>query len=219
MPRQRKNRWNKNNKSNQSTDYDKSKDKYATYDIIVKENASFEKYYKQLGLIEENEFESFLETLKKPLPITFRITSYKSFTSEVLNLLKEKHFKYIDEITKNNEKLIEASANKHASLLTQSSTSDEEIYKCLSWYPNELAWQVELSRQDVKKNVHFDEFKQFLIQQTESGHMNRQEAVSMIPPLLLDAKPNHKILDMCASPGKFCLFLTKNSKLNIDLIV
>lgn len=217
MPRNRKNKWNKNN--NQSKDYDKSKDKYATYDIIVKENASFEKYYKQLGLIEENEFESFIETLKKPLPITFRITSYKSFTSEVLNLLKQKHFKYIDEITKNNEKLIEASANKHASLLTQSSTSDEEIYKCLSWYPNELAWQVELSRQDVKKNVHFDEFKQFLIQQTESGHINRQEAVSMIPPLLLDANPNHKILDMCASPGNFFVFLTKNAKLKVDLIV
>ena len=124
----------------------------------------------------------------------------------------------IDEITKNNEKLIEASANKHASLLTQSlSTSDEEIYKCLSWYPNELAWQVELSRQDVKKNVHFDEFKQFLIQQTESGHMNRQEAVSMIPPLLLDAKPHHKILDMCASPGN--CFVDYHAKLRVDLIV
>ena len=92
MVRSRKNR-NKN--TNHSSDYDKAKDKYATYDVIVKENALFEKYYKQLGLIEDGQFDYFLETLKKPLPITFRITSYKSFTNEVLNLLKEKPLHYL----------------------------------------------------------------------------------------------------------------------------
>lgn len=29
----------------------------------------------------------------------------------------------------------------------------------------------------------------------------RQEAVSMIPPLLLNVQPEHFVLDMCASPG------------------
>lgn len=29
----------------------------------------------------------------------------------------------------------------------------------------------------------------------------RQEAVSMIPPLFLDVKPHHKVLDTCAAPG------------------
>ncbi len=33
------------------------------------------------------------------------------------------------------------------------------------------------------------------------GNISRQEAVSMIPPLLLDVKPHHKVLDMCAAPG------------------
>ena len=37
--------------------------------------------------------------------------------------------------------------------------------------------------------------------QTENGNLNRQEAVSMLPPLLLDIQSHHKILDMCASPG------------------
>ena len=58
-----------------------------------------------------------------------------------------------------------------------------------------------LSRNDVRKNEKFKQFKQFLIDQTESGNISRQEAVSMIPPLVLDAKPHHKILDMCAAPG------------------
>ena len=33
------------------------------------------------------------------------------------------------------------------------------------------------------------------------GNISRQEAVSMIPPLLLDVKPHHYVLDMCAAPG------------------
>ena len=53
-----------------------------------------------------------------------------------------------------------------------------------------------LSRSDVRKNEKFQKFKQFLIDQTESGNISRQEAVSMIPPLVLDCKSHHKILDM-----------------------
>lgn len=33
------------------------------------------------------------------------------------------------------------------------------------------------------------------------GNISRQEAVSMIPPLLLDVKSHHKVLDACAAPG------------------
>jgi len=36
---------------------------------------------------------------------------------------------------------------------------------------------------------------------TASGALTRQEAVSMIPALLLDVKPDHRVLDMCAAPG------------------
>jgi 16S rRNA C967 or C1407 C5-methylase (RsmB/RsmF family) len=33
------------------------------------------------------------------------------------------------------------------------------------------------------------------------GAITRQEAVSMIPPLLLAVEPAHRVLDMCAAPG------------------
>lgn len=33
------------------------------------------------------------------------------------------------------------------------------------------------------------------------GDIVRQEAVSMLPPLLLDVQPEHQVLDMCAAPG------------------
>ena len=176
--------------------------KQPAYESIIKENALFEKYYRQLNLIDPSEFECFMHTLKQPLPIAFRITSYKSFSSEILRLLKEKHFKYIDEITKNEnaQEVYEASANKGASLLTASNkeenaflNQEKEIYKRLTWYPDELGWQVNLSRQDVRKNAHFEEFKQFLIHHTQNGHLSRQESVSMIPPLLLNVEPHHKV--------------------------
>jgi len=33
------------------------------------------------------------------------------------------------------------------------------------------------------------------------GNISRQEAVSMIPPLVMDIQPHHIVLDMCAAPG------------------
>lgn len=149
-----------------------------------------------MNLIEPSEFDVFLETLKKPLPITFRITSYKSFAKQVLEVLKEKHFKYLDEVMKeeNADKVKEAAGNKSNSLLKEENIfKNEEIYKQLVWYPNELAWQVNLSRHDVRKNAHFEELKQFLMHQTDNGNISRQEAVSMIPPLVLDVQPHHKV--------------------------
>ena len=44
-------------------------------------------------------------------------------------------------------------------------------------------------------------FHRFLVSETEVGNISRQEAVSMIPVLLLDVQPNHYVLDTCASPG------------------
>lgn len=44
-------------------------------------------------------------------------------------------------------------------------------------------------------------FHRFLVAETEVGNISRQEAVSMIPVLLLDIQPGHHVMDTCASPG------------------
>jgi multisite-specific tRNA:(cytosine-C5)-methyltransferase len=44
-------------------------------------------------------------------------------------------------------------------------------------------------------------FQHFLVYETDAGNISRQEAVSMIPPLLLDVQPHHYVLDVCAAPG------------------
>ena len=46
-----------------------------------------------------------------------------------------------------------------------------------------------------------DDVKIVLSALHETGRLTRQEAVSMIPAIFLDAKPGDIVLDMCASPG------------------
>lgn len=153
----------------------------AGYADIVKENKLFEDYYKELGLVPEGEFEQFMDAMREPLPATIRITGYKSHAKEILHCLKEKYFKDIQEVEIDGVKL--------------------EAPTPLSWYPDELAWQTNMSRKIIRKSPLLEKFHQFLVSETESGNISRQEAVSMIPPLLMKIEPHHKILDMCAAPG------------------
>ena len=68
--------------------------------------------------------------------------------------------------------------------------------KALTWYPDRLAWQLSITRKDIRKEEALFRLHNFLISETESGNISRQETVSMIPPLVLDVKPHHKVLGM-----------------------
>ncbi|KAM9838835.1 RNA cytosine C(5)-methyltransferase NSUN2 [Aulostomus maculatus] len=153
----------------------------AGYADIVKENKLFEHYYKEQGLVPEGEFDQFMDSMREPLPATIRITGYKSHAKEILHCLKEKYFKDIQELEIDGQKI--------------------EAPQPLSWYPDELAWHTNMSRKIIRNSPLLEKFHQFLVSETESGNISRQEAVSMIPPLLLKIEPHHKILDMCAAPG------------------
>ncbi|XP_060915385.1 RNA cytosine C(5)-methyltransferase NSUN2 [Labrus mixtus] len=153
----------------------------AGYADIVKENKLFEHYYKEQGLVPEGEFEQFMQAMREPLPATIRITGYKSHAKEILHCLKDKYFKDIQEVEIDGQKM--------------------EAPQPLSWYPDEQAWHTNMSRKVIRKSPLLEKFHQFLVSETESGNISRQEAVSMIPPLLLKIESYHKILDMCAAPG------------------
>uniref|UniRef100_A0A670Y3H0 tRNA (cytosine(34)-C(5))-methyltransferase n=1 Tax=Pseudonaja textilis TaxID=8673 RepID=A0A670Y3H0_PSETE len=140
-----------------------------------------EHYYGQLGIVPQEEWESFLATLREPLPATLRITGYKSHANEILRCLKEKYFKELENLVVDGQKI--------------------EMPQPLSWYPEELAWHTNLNRKILRKSPQLEKFHHFLVSETECGNISRQEAVSMIPPLLLNIQPHHKILDMCAAPG------------------
>jgi multisite-specific tRNA:(cytosine-C5)-methyltransferase len=71
----------------------------------------------------------------------------------------------------------------------------------LPWYPNELGWQMTTPKTIIRRHEPFAEFQRFLVSETTVGNISRQEAVSMIPPLVMDIKPGMTVLDMCAAPG------------------
>lgn len=46
-----------------------------------------------------------------------------------------------------------------------------------------------------------EDIHKFMVKANDVGSISRQEAVSMVPPLFLDVRPHHRVLDMCAAPG------------------
>jgi len=75
------------------------------------------------------------------------------------------------------------------------------VPRVLPWYPDSLAYQLNVTRKDIRRMEVYWKLHNFLIAETESGAISRQETVSMIPPLVLGVEPHHKVLDMCAAPG------------------
>lgn len=69
------------------------------------------------------------------------------------------------------------------------------------WYPDNLAWSMSTPKNVIRRYPPFAKFQKFLVSETSVGNISRQEVVSMIPPLLLDVKPGHVVLDLCAAPG------------------
>ena len=132
-------------------------------------NALFEAYYRHL--VPPEEWEAFLATLRTPLPVTFWINSGSSggATRDFLRGVC---------------KALEGVEIDGAPVSPPTP---------LPFYPEELAWQVNIPRVVLRKNEHLKGLHEFLIHQTAVGNITRQEAVSMLPCLALDVRPGHKV--------------------------
>lgn len=143
------------------------------YEEIKRENSIFTEYYRKQGIISEEEWPQFLATLQQNLPITFRLTGHRDEAESISRQLRD-------------------------TLLP----SIGAIARPLTWYnPEGYAWHLDTDRKSMRTQETYSNFHKWLIAATENGDISRQEAVSMIPPLLLDVKADHIILDMCAAPG------------------
>jgi 16S rRNA C967 or C1407 C5-methylase (RsmB/RsmF family) len=93
--------------------------------------------------------------------------------------------------------------NNYKSLLSSISSSSSTTLKLepIPWYPDNLVWQVNSNRSELRKQENVKEFHTFLQKANDSGLITRQELVSMLPPLVLQPQANEKVLDMCAAPG------------------
>lgn len=71
----------------------------------------------------------------------------------------------------------------------------------LPWYPEGNGYKIGTDRKTIRKLPGLEPLHKWMIKNTDSGNITRQEAVSMVPPLALNAEGHHKCLDMCAAPG------------------
>lgn len=161
----------------------KNQNEGVSYPELIKENLLFEDYYKVQDVVPDREWDEFMKTMKRPLPSSFRITGHKSQAKALLSIVQKQFF----------DELLEYELPCEEGPLQQP--------QCLEWYPDGLAWQLNIQRNMIRKLIPLQKLHHFLVTETESGNISRQETVSMIPPLLLDVKPHHKVLDMCAAPG------------------
>ncbi|KAF9609560.1 hypothetical protein IFM89_016996 [Coptis chinensis] len=154
---------------------------HSPWEPFTTQNIDFDKYYKEQGIVSEDEWDEYLNVLHKPLPAAFRINSSGQFFEDIRSQLE-------NDFMKN---------------LAMEVTDDGEVdaIRPLPWYPGNLAWHSNYSRMQLRKNQTLAKFHEFLKQANEIGNITRQEAVSMVPPIFLDVRPDHFILDMCAAPG------------------
>jgi 16S rRNA C967 or C1407 C5-methylase (RsmB/RsmF family) len=71
-----------------------------------------------------------------------------------------------------------------------------------------LGYQLSVDRRTLKRNKSLEPLHNWMKIQSDCGHITRQETVSMIPPVVLNAQEGMSVLDMCAAPGsKTCQLL------------
>lgn len=159
----------------------RSGERHGEYTSIEQTNPKFEAYYRDQGIVPLDEWEAFVEAMRAPLPTTFRITSGKPTSRQLLDAMHTTFLPYLSNVTFEGEKV----------------TPPHQ----LEWYPEGLGWHLDVRKNVLRKSPEFKRFQQFLVHETEVGSISRQEAVSMLPPLFLDVRPEHLVLDMCAAPG------------------
>ncbi|XWS29562.1 hypothetical protein CRYUN_Cryun24cG0039400 [Craigia yunnanensis] len=176
----RENVW-KRPRTDSSANPDNPNSDKPAWQPFATQNPSFDEYYKEQGIVSPEEWDAFIEMLRKPLPAAFRINSTSQFCEDIRSQLENDFMKSLQ------AEAIEG--------------GDLEPIKPLPWYPDNLAWQSNYSRMQIRKNQTLERFHEFLKLETEVGNISRQEAVSMVPPLFLDVHPDQFVLDMCAAPG------------------
>ncbi|KAG1832871.1 hypothetical protein DFJ58DRAFT_847926, partial [Suillus subalutaceus] len=136
-------------------------------------------------IIPEEEWDQFMETLRRPLPTTFRIAGsreYVPFRSSIPNPN--------DGGVRIAHALNDAIKKTYVPLLSDVVFEGDVIPppSRIPWYPEDLAWQFNVSKKVLRKQQAFKSFTLSLYTRLKS-----QEAVSMLPPLFLDVQPHHKV--------------------------
>jgi tRNA (cytosine34-C5)-methyltransferase len=144
--------------------------------VWVLENANLEKFYKAQTVIPADEFDTFMNILRDPLPVSFRIDPYSPGARAVLDRMQNYFFPRFKDDQKPHE---------------------------IAWYPvPQCGWQIDMDRRALRRDPVLKEFHRYLTAETNAGSISRQEQVSMLPVhFFSEFSASDRILDMCAAPG------------------
>ena len=171
--------------------------------VIIKDNPNLVKFYKSQSILSEHEFDDFMEGLRTTLPASFRINTFDYGQARSLRQLVQ------------GSEFQEFLKNAGASQETNPTKISSAVLEPLPWYPRKLGWQMNVTRNDLKKSPILRKLHKFIMAETDNGFISRQESVSMLPPLVLDIHRGQNILDMCAAPGSKTAQLLEYLKFDI----
>lgn len=157
----------------------------------------------------EEEKAAFWEALRRELPNSFRFCGSKGYVFPSKKRISSLHrrvrpftntFRNYSHAV-NVKRLLEERYIPEISKMDNYDGNPVTPPHPVPWYPDNLAWWMTTPKNVVRRYPPFAKFQKFLVSETSVGNISRQEVVSMIPPLLLDVKPGHAVLDLCAAPG------------------
>ena len=190
---EKKDKGGKNTKKNkkEKKEKDEKKNEIAWKNIAFNQeknlkNEKFEFYYKtQFSKIfsTPEKFEELISKLREKLPTVFRLSKAHPFHEGYKKKLLDESFL---------KKLLSEQYN-----LIKIDVKNLTNYK--EWI--NLVYNININRMELKKNDLLKNFHKFIQFGVDGGVISRQEAVSMIPPMLMRTEQKDHILDMCAAPG------------------
>lgn len=145
------------------------------------QNEKMAAYYKAQEIMSDEEYLEVLDAFRRALPTTFRFTGSRANALSMKGHMERTFLPYLS------GKSFEGKPLKAPEVI--------------DWYPHKLAYKLDIPKQAIRKNADFSSFQKFLVMESESGNIVRQEIVSMIPPLLMNIQSDSTCLDMCAAPG------------------
>lgn len=167
-------------------------------------SAALESYYREQELVPASEFPRLLGALATPLPSAFRVSSSSRFRGDILHKLTVDFPPLFDEarsVYEGAQEEVVVREGLEKKVLRAG--CDEPLLppSQIAWYPEGLGWSVSTPRMMMRRDATLAPFQKWLVGMNDLGAVNRQEAVSMVPPLLIDIHPGQSVLDLCAAPG------------------
>ena len=154
------------------------------------------------AIIPAAEWDDFERAMRTPLPTSFRLSTISSIRPRLLKDLRtilQFDPVDIDGVTVRPPAYVLACGVCARGIVADASGCT--LCSPLPWYPDNLAWSINCHKRLLRKNDALKKVQKWLVTHSDMGDVWRQEAVSMIPALMLDVKPHHFVLDLCAAPG------------------